>query len=252
MSQTHSGSHGKAGPGGRVPDPVPLAAGASSSRGDGEAAGLGESRRGGGGDPPGWEMVQLHQAALVRYAAHLTGDGDVARDIVQDVFMRFFREGPQTLAGREAQWLYTVCRNRAYDMLRRHNRTVPLDDAHAAVLACPSSPSPAAAAEAVDSNRHVARAMATLPPRQREAVTLKFQAGLSYKEIAAIMELTVNHVGVLLHTALQRLREELREDLALGESRASASAPGARPPSPTPPSTSPAPNPSRRKPLTLV
>jgi DNA-binding CsgD family transcriptional regulator len=57
--------------------------------------------------------------------------------------------------------------------------------------------------------------METLPPRMREVVMLKFQAGLSYKEIADITKLTVNHVGVLLHTAMQKLRDELREDLAL-------------------------------------
>ncbi|HSI86595.1 MAG TPA: sigma-70 family RNA polymerase sigma factor [Candidatus Methylacidiphilales bacterium] len=168
-----------------------------------------------------WRVVQQHQAPLVRYAAHLTGDAELARDIVQDVFMRFLKEGPERLVGREAQWLYTVCRNRAYDMMRKSNRTVPLDDVHAATLTCPATLSPAAAAESGDSNRRVVKAMQTLPPKLREVVMLKFQAGLSYKEIADVTGLTVNHVGVLLHNALQKLRDELRDDLALEGTAAS-------------------------------
>jgi len=42
-------------------------------------------------------------------------------------------------------------------------------------------------------------------------VMLKFGAGLSYKEIAEVMQLSVSHVGVILHTALTRLRLLLAE-----------------------------------------
>lgn len=49
----------------------------------------------------------------------------------------------------------------------------------------------------------------SLPERQQEVIRLKFQGGLSYKEIANVMNLTVNHVGVLIHTGLKALREQL-------------------------------------------
>ena len=45
-----------------------------------------------------------------------------------------------------------------------------------------------------------------LPPRQQEVINLKFQEGLSYKEISGITQLTVSHVGVLLHNGLKTLR----------------------------------------------
>ena len=51
--------------------------------------------------------------------------------------------------------------------------------------------------------------VADLPQRQQEAVRLKFQGGLSYREIAEVMDTTANNVGVLLHTAIRTIREKL-------------------------------------------
>ena len=48
-----------------------------------------------------------------------------------------------------------------------------------------------------------------LPHNQQEVIRLKFQQGLSYKEIAAITELSASNVGYLIHTAVKKLRAEL-------------------------------------------
>jgi len=58
----------------------------------------------------------------------------------------------------------------------------------------------------------VLRAMAALPARQQEALRLKFQADLSYQQIAAVMKTSTNNVGVMLHTAIKKLRERLGEN----------------------------------------
>lgn len=47
----------------------------------------------------------------------------------------------------------------------------------------------------------------SLNEAQAEALRLKFQGGLSYKEIAAVMDITANHVGVIIHNAIKALRE---------------------------------------------
>lgn len=47
-----------------------------------------------------------------------------------------------------------------------------------------------------------------LPLREREAVLLKFGGGLSYREIADVMQLSVSNVGFILHTALKTIRAE--------------------------------------------
>ncbi len=53
--------------------------------------------------------------------------------------------------------------------------------------------------------------MEELPERQQEVVRLKFQGGLSYREIAEVMNTTVNNVGVMLHTAIKNIRQRLPE-----------------------------------------
>ena len=52
------------------------------------------------------------------------------------------------------------------------------------------------------------RLIGCLPASQQEVIRLKFQNGFSYKEISRITEHSVSNVGVLIHTAVQRLRAE--------------------------------------------
>jgi len=53
--------------------------------------------------------------------------------------------------------------------------------------------------------------MAALPSKQREVLRLKVEAGLSYKDIAEVMNLTVGNVGFILHSAIARVRESITE-----------------------------------------
>lgn len=71
------------------------------------------------------------------------------------------------------------------------------------------APAPADVMETHDSTRVVLHCLDTLPNNQREVVRLKFQNGLSYKEIADVTQLSVSNVGFLLHTGLKALRTKL-------------------------------------------
>jgi RNA polymerase sigma-70 factor (ECF subfamily) len=66
--------------------------------------------------------LQQYEGRLLRYAQRLTGDLDQSRDVVQFVFLRLCDESPAAIEKRLAQWLYTVCRNRALDILRANGR----------------------------------------------------------------------------------------------------------------------------------
>lgn len=76
------------------------------------------------------------------------------------------------------------------------------------------APNPGQVVERDDQHAQLLGLMQQLPDNQREVVRLKFQNGLSYKEIAAITELSVSNVGFLLHTALNKLRAQVA---AVGE-----------------------------------
>lgn len=70
-------------------------------------------------------------------------------------------------------------------------------------------PGPAGEAETRDSASRVLRELSGLPENQREVLRLKFQHGLSYREIAGVTELSVSNVGFLIHRGLKSLRERL-------------------------------------------
>lgn len=65
-------------------------------------------------------------------------------------------------------------------------------------------------AEVSDSTRTVLALIDELTPTQREVMRLKYQAGMSYQEIANVTGRSVNHVGVILHESMQALRQNIR------------------------------------------
>lgn len=155
------------------------------------------------------------RAPLTRYAARLLGDPDRARDVVQDTFARFLAQpradstgSPRAAVdGHAVEWLFTVCRNRAMDVLRKESRMKPFADGESERAAA-IEPLPGRALEAAETNAAILRLIGRLPANQQEVVRLKFQNGFSYKEISRITALSVSNVGFLMHTALTRLRVE--------------------------------------------
>lgn len=186
-----------------------------TSGGEGGGATLAEEERRDGGEGACHEShLAQHQPALLRYANHLLRDAGRAQEVVQDTFARYYAHPPPPElglpenAGRLKAWLFTVCRNRAFDVLKKERRMTPLTEPMTATQAHPAPP-PEAVAEQRDTLAAVRVRLAELPGHQQEVVRLKFQAELSYKQIADVTGLTVSRVGNLLHHALKTLRTEM-------------------------------------------
>jgi RNA polymerase sigma-70 factor (ECF subfamily) len=155
--------------------------------------------------------LREYEGPLVRYAAQITGDVDAARDVVQDTFLKLCGEAPARLDSHLAEWLFIVCRNSALDVVRKKQRMKPLNEVELETCAS-REPSPAAQAEHNESAASARRLLNNLPPNQQEVVRLKFQNGLSYKEISRITDLSVSNVGFLIHTAIKTLRRQMQEE----------------------------------------
>jgi len=153
-------------------------------------------------------LVARFEGPLILYAQRLLGELGRARDVVQETFLRLCRTPRGDLTGHEAAWLYTVCRRAALDVKRKERRMTLLNDQTAATYPS-TSPDPATALERSESTAEVLRMLERLPENQKEAITLKFGHGLSYKEIAEITGLTVSNVGFLIHTGLKTVRQRL-------------------------------------------
>lgn len=153
--------------------------------------------------------VARHRAPLLRYATRmLGGDADRAQDVVQDAFVRLMAQPPAQVDGHVAEWLYTVCRNRALDHLRKEGRMKRLAEGQVERLTA-AEPAPGRDLEREERQASVLQLIDRLPPNQQEVIRLKFQSGFSYKEISRITSLSVSNVGFLIHTAVTRLRREM-------------------------------------------
>ncbi|HEY1603869.1 MAG TPA: sigma-70 family RNA polymerase sigma factor [Pirellulales bacterium] len=152
-------------------------------------------------------VLEQHETALLRYATRLTGDPEHARDIVQETFLRLCRVPRATLDGHVGPWLFRVCRQRALDS-HRAEQHMPIAATHVIDGHICQEAGPAERMERKDESHHVLELLALLPANQQEVVHLRFQAGLSYRQISEVTGLSVSNVGFLLHTALARLREQ--------------------------------------------
>jgi RNA polymerase sigma-70 factor (ECF subfamily) len=147
------------------------------------------------------------QAPLIRYATRLLGDPDRARDVVQDTFVKLMGQSEAAINGHAVEWLFTVCRNRAMDVMRKEYRMKRFEDGEVERVTA-DEPRPGRELEHAETHAAMLRLIDHLPANQQEVVRLKFQNGFSYKEISRITELSVGNVGFLIHTAVARLRTE--------------------------------------------
>ena len=150
------------------------------------------------------------QAPLTRYAARLLGDPDRARDVVQDTFLKFMGQPREAINGHAVEWLFTVCRHRALDVLRKEGRMRRFEEGQVERVAA-HEPRPGRELEHAETRARVLQMIDRLPPNQQEVVRLKFQHGMSYKQIADVMKLTPTNVGFILHTAVKALREQFAD-----------------------------------------
>ena len=141
---------------------------------------------------------------LYAYLATLLRDRALAEDVTALAFERAFRRrrlfNPRR--GSERAWLFGIARNAALDELRRRKRNVALADGMPELADAYTDET-----EATALLRSTLReALATLAPRERELVALKFHGGLSNREIARVLKVSESNVGTLLHRTITKLR----------------------------------------------
>jgi RNA polymerase sigma factor (sigma-70 family) len=158
------------------------------------------------------QAIADYESSLIGYAVTILHDLERARDVVQDTFIRLCHQDLSKIRDGLKTWLFTVCRNRALDILRKDKRLQPLDEVQWRKVAG-SGLQPDERATHEERVAQVMRYLDRLSPNQREVILLKFQQGLSYQEITQVTGLSSGNVGFLIHTGLKRLREILPDDL---------------------------------------
>ena len=146
------------------------------------------------------------------------GDRALADDLMQTTFLKVHRARQDFRVGSAVRpWLFAIAaRLRTDEWRRRQARPEVSDivgsgDDERRIEGTDPAPTPAAAAERRSSDERVQEAIARLPESQRMVLHLHNQEGLSFPEIAAILETTEGAVKLRAFRAYERLREELRD-----------------------------------------
>lgn len=177
-------------------------------------------------------IYRRYRVALVAFASHVlgrAGSPEDAEDIAQDTFIRAFaalRE--KRVEGSFKSWLYTIARNRSYDLLRsRRQHIISLDSDELSGPAALPHTEPAVSVERRAELAWLVTALGDLPERQRDALLLKEMGGLSHARIANELGTTVSATKKLIgrgrdqidraaeESGYRRGRRRLGRDLAL-------------------------------------
>jgi len=159
------------------------------------------------------EAFDRFEKPLILYATRLLGDPERARDVVQDTFLKLCKQPREEIQDRLGEWLFSVCRNRAVDVMRKEKRMSFLSDERAMICAS-TEPDPAELTAERDAAQQAMDLLNSLPANQQEVIRLKFQHGFSYRDISQITGHSVSNVGFLIHTGMKTLQKRLGRRLA--------------------------------------
>ncbi|MEM8963028.1 MAG: RNA polymerase sigma factor [Acidobacteriota bacterium] len=169
------------------------------------------------------ELVDRHRDRLVRLCHRMLGDREEARDAAQDVLVKVFRHaGRFRPRGKVSTWLHSIAVNHCLNRLRRRKivRFFGFEDfgdggdEESGPVFDPAddAPDPGRRAESRDRWRRTRRHIDALPVNQRAVVVLAKLEGLSYKEVAQTLGVTVGAVESRLFRAMRRLETLAQEE----------------------------------------
>ncbi len=157
-------------------------------------------------------LYRDHYAGVLALCRRLLGSAPDAEDAAQEAFARGFRARSRYRSDKPfSAWINTIASRHCIDLLRRRDRVAAVwreadDDPEMLADADENGVGQLISAHRAAS---ISAAVEQLPLKYRVPVVLAYSAGASYDEIAATLDVTVNHVGVLLSRGKARLRREL-------------------------------------------
>ncbi len=177
-----------------------------------------------GGDGSAWTiLVKEYGPRVFALAKSRLGDPDAAEEVTQSVFATVaikLRDGAYAEHGKFEPWLFRIAMNRVRDRIRslkreRNETRLRRSARDEAVESAPGAPALAEAAA-------LRAAMMELSKPDREIVELRYHAGLSFKQMAELLEEPIGTLLARHHRALRKLKAKLEQrEPALGDERAS-------------------------------
>jgi RNA polymerase sigma-70 factor (ECF subfamily) len=149
-------------------------------------------------------IVERYQNQAVAHATAVLGNREDAMDAVQDAFIDAYRAlGGFDLSRRFYPWFYVLLRNRCFKMLASTGRRGMVQSLEETQILAPRSDS------SIEESLSLEAALLALSPEDRELITLKYLDGLSYQELADLLQIPKGTVMSRLFYARKQLQAEL-------------------------------------------
>ncbi len=147
------------------------------------------------------ELVRRYYPGIMRFCRWQCGDIDLAEDLTQDTFYKALRCLDQYRKGEHFKaWLYSVAKSVCMDELRKHKpETDPdydiyeIEDRNAGI-------------QQIENEEAIKQMLSVLPGDQKEALTLRYMEGLSYREIGEVLGIPARTAQSRVNLALKLLR----------------------------------------------
>lgn len=136
------------------------------------------------------QWYEQYKTGIFRFSLSILKDSQLAEDVLQETFLKLLSGKYLVQEGKQQAWLYKAARNLSYDLLRKQEWETELVEIQGG-----------------DSYGYIDM-IAGLGLTEREIVTLKIVGGLTHKEIAKVMGITVHAAKKRYERIIQKLREE--------------------------------------------
>jgi RNA polymerase sigma-70 factor (ECF subfamily) len=156
------------------------------------------------------QIMQRHEREILRYLMRVLGNGADAADLFQETWLRAYRAYPRLEPDSKIRpWLYAIalnlCRNRTRDGARRARVIVAAEEKNSAEERIGNDHRGFSENEGYAAVR-MRELIASLPPKQREALHLRCFAGLNYTEIAAAMDCSEQGARANVSQAIRKIK----------------------------------------------
>ncbi|MHC4432384.1 MAG: RNA polymerase sigma factor [Planctomycetota bacterium] len=165
------------------------------------------------------ELVRRYGDSLLGYLTRICRNREQAKDLFQETFRKVHEKAHTLRSSQFKSWLYTIATRVAMDSLRRSKRVrmVSLDDGVGCdgdncpqpVAVAADCDDPAVEASKAEQKELVRKAVESLPDRQRVTLVLAYYQGLSYREVAKILDCSIGTVKTQMFRALRTLAQRL-------------------------------------------
>jgi RNA polymerase sigma-70 factor, ECF subfamily len=156
------------------------------------------------------ELYRLYVTRIYRFLYTRLGDTTEAEEVTSQVFMAAWEALPRYKEkGSFTSWLFRIARNKLNDYFRRNRPQLPLEDIRGKLS---ENWDPLASLVQEENLRQLARIVQNLPRDQYDLLSMRFAAGLTYKEMASILGRSEGAVKMAFGRLVKKLKEEWEQD----------------------------------------